>query len=152
MRKLRKQKPQILLKFILISFISYFFFSHLSFSATKWEDITQSSNSNDFMYCKQINTGEVTKFENKDTLYNCPTGYKKTNASDYKKNKRNYNKVVYCKHNHSNKVLQSKSGLCLNNYSITSKLEYDKYKSIDLNKNSQNKVSKKIMNYLLMTN
>ena len=97
-------------------------------------------NSTKYMYCKQINTGEVTKIEWK--TFNCPTGYEKTNASDYSRNKKEYGKVVYCINNSTGKVLESRSGLCLNNYSKTSKLEYDKYKSFDINKNSQNKVTK----------
>ena len=115
----------------LLILISTFSISNLSIAGTNFNDLNQpnSSENRKFMYCKQINTGEVTKFEKKNTLYSCPTGYKKTNAGDYKKNKKN-NKVVYCKNNQSGIVIKSRSGLCINNYSITSKQVYDNYKSI----------------------
>lgn len=82
-------------------------------------------NSTKYMYCKQINTGEVTKIEWK--TFNCPTGYKKTNASDYERNKKKYGQVAYCINNSTGKVLESRSGLCLKNYSITSKQVYENY-------------------------
>lgn len=115
----------------LLILISTFLISNPSIAGTNFNDLNQpnSSENRKFMYCKQINTGEVTKFEKKNTLYSCPTGYKKTNAGDYKKNKKN-NKVVYCKNNNSGIVIKSRSGLCINNYSITSKQVYDSYKSI----------------------
>lgn len=116
-------------------------------------------NNTKYMYCKQINTGEVTKIEWK--TFNCPTGYKKTSASDYERNKKEYGKVVYCLNNSSGKVIKSRSGLCLNNYSITSKQVYENYilndksnsKVVKSNTTNQTNQSKSLnKNYTIVTN
>ena len=71
----------------ILLFISTFSIINPSIAGTNFNDLNQpNSNENrNFTYCKQINTGKVTKI---GKINECPTGYKKTNASDYKNNKK----------------------------------------------------------------